>query len=214
MKKVGKIVASLFAAVMVFGIFQLSASASDIQVDLTQQQKEEYYKQYAEIITEVNSEQSEADLELVPFDKVTDWFKPDEFREIAKERATLQFVYDVKGLEATKPTKGLSALGAGTASATKSKGFNARGTSVTLSVTGIFYTEYYDLYKRQLFSGIKSVSSRSNKGSWSQSGWEYTSMDMGTTYSLTTSGRLEYNNITSSHHVAIEFYCTATGGVE
>ncbi|MBK3497082.1 hypothetical protein JFL43_20045 [Viridibacillus sp. YIM B01967] len=217
MKKVSrlrKIVSSVFSAVMIFGIFQMS-SASAASADLTQQQKEEYYKQYVDIIKEVNSEQPDADLEVVSFNEITDWVNPDEFKGIAIERANMQFVDDVDNvLEPTKPTKGLTAFASGTVSATKSKGFNAKGTSVTLSVTGNFHTQYFELYKRQLFSGIKSVSSSTNRGTWTQSGYEFMSMDMGTTYAVTTSGILVLNDIKSTHHVSIEFYCTANGGVE
>lgn len=210
MKKVsrlGKFITSLLTAVMIFGLFQMSSVSAD-SIKLTQKQKEKYYKQYAKIVKEVNANHPGAEMDVVPFNEVTDWVKPEEFKQIAIERANIEFVDVQEKINSFTPYT------AGTVSKTKSKAFSAKGTTVTLSVKGAFYTEYYDLYKRQLFSGIKSISSSTNKGTWKQSGYTYESLDMGTTYNVTTSGKLVLNNISSTHHVSIEYYCTATGGVE
>lgn len=57
---------------------------------LTQEQKKEYYKLYEEIVSNVNSEYDK-DLELVPFEDFEDWVRPDDFEEIAIDRATMEF---------------------------------------------------------------------------------------------------------------------------
>jgi hypothetical protein len=61
-------------------------------LDLTQEQKEDYHKQYAAIIEDVNSEY-DADLELEPIDKflTEDWVAVEEFRQIAIDRTNLEF---------------------------------------------------------------------------------------------------------------------------
>ena len=63
-------------------------------LELTQEQKEDYHKQYAEIVEQINAEgDPEANLELVPIDefKTEDWVEPEEFRQIAIERAHAKF---------------------------------------------------------------------------------------------------------------------------
>ncbi|CAH0344939.1 hypothetical protein [Bacillus sp. CECT 9360] len=61
-------------------------------VDLTQEQKEYYHKQYAAIIEDVNSEYA-TDLELDPIDKFHEdwWVEVEDFRQIASDMATKEF---------------------------------------------------------------------------------------------------------------------------
>lgn len=73
---------------------------SVISLDLTQKHKEDYYKQYGEIIKEVNSEY-DADLELEPFDHFLSneewWVESEDFRQIAIDMATAEFTSKVFG---------------------------------------------------------------------------------------------------------------------
>ncbi|PLR95784.1 hypothetical protein [Bacillus sp. T33-2] len=66
---------------------------------LTQEQKEDYYKQYAKIIEQVNLEYSDTQLELVPLNefKEEEWVEPDEFRRIASDMATMEFTSSFGG---------------------------------------------------------------------------------------------------------------------
>lgn len=66
--------------------------ATVIPLDLTQAQKEEYYKQYSQIIKDVNSENN-SDLELVPFEDFgeEDWVELGDFRQIAYDIANAEF---------------------------------------------------------------------------------------------------------------------------
>ena len=70
---------------------------SEVPLELTQEQKEDYYKQYVEIVEEVNAEGNGAYyLEVEPFDefKEEDWIEPEEFRQIAIDRTQLEFVVE------------------------------------------------------------------------------------------------------------------------
>ena len=62
-------------------------------LDLTQEQKEDYYKQYVEIVKEINAEEGKNHLEVGPIDKFKpeDWVEPEIFRQIAEDRATWEF---------------------------------------------------------------------------------------------------------------------------
>lgn len=60
---------------------------------LTEEQKEDYYKQYVEIVGEINAEEGTNHLEVVPIDefKPEDWVEPEKFRQLAADRAHLEF---------------------------------------------------------------------------------------------------------------------------
>lgn len=62
-------------------------------LELTQEQKEDYHKQYVEIVEEINAEGGKNHLEVVPINEFypEDWVEPEEFRQLAVERATLEF---------------------------------------------------------------------------------------------------------------------------
>ena len=65
-------------------------------LDLTQEQKEAYHKQYVEIIEEVNAEYPDADLGILPLNEFgeEDWVQPEEFRQIAIDRTQLEFIVE------------------------------------------------------------------------------------------------------------------------
>ena len=69
---------------------------SEVPLELTKEQKEDYYKQYVEIVEEVIREYSDTTMEVVPFDefKEEDWVEPEEFRQIAIDRTQLEFVVE------------------------------------------------------------------------------------------------------------------------
>ena len=69
---------------------------SEVPLELTKEQKEDYYKQYVEIVEEVMREYPDTTMEVVPFDefKEEDWVEPEEFRQIAIDRTQLEFVVE------------------------------------------------------------------------------------------------------------------------
>jgi hypothetical protein len=62
-------------------------------LDLTQEQKEDYHKQYVEIVKEINAKEGTNHLEVSPIDgfKSEDWVEPEKFRQMAEDRATWEF---------------------------------------------------------------------------------------------------------------------------
>lgn len=67
---------------------------SEVPLELTKEQKEDYYQQYVEIVEEINAEgNGKYTLEVEPFDefKEEDWIDPEEFRQMAEDRATWEF---------------------------------------------------------------------------------------------------------------------------
>ena len=62
-------------------------------LELTQEQKEDYHKQYVEIVEEINAVEGTNYLEVEPIDefKPEDWVEPEKFRQLAEDRATWEF---------------------------------------------------------------------------------------------------------------------------
>lgn len=88
--KIFSIITILFITIFAFGSLKASAAS----LDLSEQQKLKYYKQYKEIVEEINSGNPNATLELVPFEeyKSEDYVELSEFKKYATERASVNFV--------------------------------------------------------------------------------------------------------------------------
>ncbi|THD16654.1 hypothetical protein CI793_06625 [Anoxybacillus ayderensis] len=100
------------------------------------------------------------------------------------------------------------------ASKTKTTTIQVGQTVQTLYVTGTFETQYSDVHKRKLFSGVKSISSKaSGSGTWTQTGYSAELIDGGRTYVITVSGKYSYNGATYTISTSIEFYCNANGSI-
>lgn len=201
MKKFSKLVKSAVVLCTAFLVIGHAGAAS--AAELSQDQKDAYYKQYVEIVKEVVSEHPGVSLEVAPAEEFQpeDWVDPAIFKKIAEERASAKFV--------VTDNKGFSVMS--TASASKTATLNSNGASVTLTINGSFETSLAG--GRQVFSGINSITSSTNKGSWTQTGYEYDLYDASRTYGITVGGKVTLNGLTSSHNVFVEFYCGATGVV-
>ena len=72
--------------------------ASVTPLQLTQEEKETYYKQYIKIVEEVNKEHN-ADLEVVPLNEFAeeDWIEPEVFRLRAIDRSYWRFTSESFG---------------------------------------------------------------------------------------------------------------------
>lgn len=68
-------------------------------LELTQEQKEDYHKQYVEIIEEINAVEGTNYLEVEPIDefKPEDWVEPEKFRQLVEDRTTWEFTSKVFG---------------------------------------------------------------------------------------------------------------------
>ncbi|KAB8136233.1 hypothetical protein F9U64_10375 [Gracilibacillus oryzae] len=206
MKNIVKILSISFVTIIAFC---LGNTVSGSILELTPHHKESYYEQYSSIVEEVNSEYPDANLELLPLDKFKEheWVSPKEFKEIVKDIANLEFVVG----ENKKSENGFSVLSSTTIA--KSKTTTITGTQVTISITGSFDTTLNSSQGRQMFSGINSITSRANKGTWRQTGYTPDLIDGGRTYSIDVGGKFTYNGVSVSRNINIEFFCSPTGKV-
>lgn len=198
------LLSTAFGAVLTVSLIN-GVSAESKENSLSQNQKNKYYKQYSVIIDTVNKEHPEADLELVAKKdfKKADWVSPTRFKRIAEDRVGLTF----------EPSYNVAAKASVTKA--KSKTINAKGTSVSIKITGSFDTVLRESAGRQFFSDVNWVKSAdsTDKGVWSQTGYTPTLIDGGRTYDITVGGKYTQNGVSSTHNIPVEFYCSATGVV-
>jgi hypothetical protein len=219
-KKFIKKTAILFTVMATIGIIGFSIAEAAPTNQIAEEQKEALYNQYVQIIKEVVEEHPGVLMELVPFEEFTQdgWVKPEEFRKLAIERANAKFVVDV---EPQAVSMDITPLNDGeftpqsTVSATKKASITTGGLSRDISITGTFTTQYSSTLKRQVFSGISSLTSSggTNTEKWTESGKSSRLIDGGRTYSTIVSGGYTINNLTSYHHINVDFHCNANGGV-
>lgn len=200
------ILSALFIAI--FSLVNLKVSAST--TELSKEQKLEYYKQYEEIVSKINSGNPNSSLELGPFADFTseDFIKPSEFKKYAIERSNIEFNI------VSDSNTGITPFS--TAYSSKEKTVKSNGTSVGVTIKGSFDTQYSNVHKRQMFSGINSITTKTSKGKWTKStssGYSARLLDGGRTYEVTVSGKITINNLSSSHNIVVEFYCNANGSV-
>lgn len=198
MSKISKIFTALFATLIVFS-FLGNASAAN----LTQEQKELYYKEYVSIVEETNSKYG-SDLKLTAFEdwKSTEWVTPEDFKEIATDMANAEWVVE--------PDTGIKPLA--TTVASKSASVKLKNTDVTVTVSASFNTILVS--DRQVFSpNLNYVRSSSNPGTWSQISYNPILQDGNRTMILDVSGAWSYNGLNDTTNIRVTFYCSSTGSV-
>lgn len=205
MKKISKIITAFFATFIVFSI-AASTSASASELELTQEQKEVYYKEYVSIIEKTNSKYNK-ELELAPIEemKSTDWKTPEEFQEIVEDMATAVWVAEPKDAFAISPMS--------TDSASKSVSTTIKNTKVTVTVNGKFTTILSN--GRQIFSQATpdSITSSSKPGSWTQKSYSKDFYDGSRTVRIDVGGSWTYNGVSDTTIISVEFYCSSGGSV-
>ncbi|GGG57797.1 hypothetical protein [Paenibacillus radicis (ex Gao et al. 2016)] len=173
---------------------------------LSHEEKLELYETFENIVNEINNNEPQSTLGIFPFEEFPfeKFSSVSEFREFAIARSGVNFnlVPDDQG--------GIRPRSIG--SATKSRTVDSNGVSVTLTVFGAFYTSLNTNSGRQVFTGqIASMSTTSSLGSFIETGWTTSYTD--TTFNVTSSGKIKYNGLESSHHIQVTFNCSATGVV-
>lgn len=175
---------------------------------LTEEVKEAYYAEYVRIAAEV-SEETELDISVLPMTEFSDedWRTPQEFRKFITEVAHWNLV-------CTDIGDGIATYS--TASATKTTTVTADDRTYNLSVTGTFQTVLNTTAGQQRFGGIDSITSKltGSTGTWTQTGYEWQSLDSARTYAITISGRLKIAGAVFYNKLAyVEFHCNPQGVV-
>lgn len=139
-------------------------------LDLTQEQKEKYYKEYISIVEKVNTEYN-ADFVIEPITKFLDeyWVEVKDFEEMLKERINVSFIVS-KNNDIYNPSL-----------VPKTVEIHTGSNVAILHFEGSFETQLNSNTPdgRQLFSSMNSISSEIENGSgnWIQTGYDYSTVD-------------------------------------
>lgn len=179
-----------------------------IPLNLTQEQKEEYYQKYVAIVEKVNAEsQEDFTLELEPITAFLDeyWIEVEDFETQAKERANTSITV-LENKERYNPNRVPKTvklqIGSKEANIIFNGSFDTRLSSNPLGARQIFY----------IFNSISSEAADAD-GIWNQLGYEYSLVGDDTVYKVMVGGKYSQNGIISSHHIEMEFHGDENGGV-
>lgn len=179
-----------------------------IPLDLTQDQKEEYYQKYGVVIEKVNAENKEGfTLELEPITAFLDddWIEVEDFEKLAKERANATIVV-LENNERYNPM-----------SVPKTVKLQIGSKEVNIIFEGSFNTQLNENTPkgRQLFSAFNGITSEAadTSGSWLQLGYDESLIGGDTIYKIAVGGKYSQSGIISSHAIEMEFHCNENGGI-
>ena len=182
--------------------------AALIPLNLTQEQKEEYYQKYVAIIEKVNAiSEEDFTLELEPITALLDehWIEVEEFEKLAKERANMSITV-LENSERYSPW-----------SVPKTVKLQIGSKEANIIFEGSFDTKHTTDIPGggQIFEVFNSISSEAENddGSWTQLGYDDSLVDGDTVYNIIVGGKYSQSGIISSHNIEIEFHCDENGGI-
>lgn len=176
-------------------------------LELTQEQREDYHKQYVEIVTKINAKEGTNHLEVVPIDEFNpeDWVEVKEFEKMVEDRANAKIIV-LENTDIYSPNL-----------VPKTAKLQIGSNVTTIIFNGSFETQLNSNTPdgRQLFSKFNSISSEveGNEGSWIQTGYDSLLIDDGISYVISVGGKYSRSGVISSHNIEVEFHCDKNGGI-
>ena len=180
--------------------------AAPVPLNLTSEQKQEYYEKYIVTVEKVNDKYSK-NFELEPITKFEDdfWYEVDDFEKLLVERTTMSVIVSENN-ERFNP-----------ALVPKLVTFQFGANEETFKFYGSFDTQLNSntTEGRQLFSEFHSISLQpeDQTRNFVQTGFQEYLVDGGTTYLIDVGGKYSQNGIISSHIFQLQFDCDKNGGI-
>lgn len=216
MSKINRMKKSIAAFVAVICTFVTVETASAVTLDLTQQQKEDYYKQYVEIVDKAMEKKVGVHLEVSPIDDFLEeaWVEPKEF-EATIEEIVNQHLATERGKLDSLSTSNKEAVMNVNGETTKKTYIYVPDKTYQIEVTGNFDTQYNVYSERQLFLNVDNISSKviSHHATWEQTSVETSFVDGGRTMSIRIEGVLHTLGVSFEKAFTIEFYCNEGGKI-
>lgn len=183
---------------------------------LTEEQKEEYHKQYVKIVEKVNQQKLGMQLGVSPIDefKAEDWVEPEVFANRIQEQVDVFLEEERKALAATTTKKNQDATEVSGGWALE-KYIYVAGILTRIEIIVDFETQYSESRDGQVFAGINKISTRVAKGSegtWEQTSYKATLLD-DQTYRIHIEGIHHYNNLSIDKLFTIEISCDKFGKI-
>ncbi|QTD42544.1 hypothetical protein [Sporosarcina sp. Te-1] len=185
-------------------------------LNLSQKQKEEYYKQYVEIVNKVNEKKMGLSLGVEPMKsfKESDWQAPEDFEAMIQQ--------DVEGFLA-REREVIAAVSTDLKPGiTDPSGVTTKQTYIyipdsvkRIEVTAKFNTRLDSDQTGQIFSNVDTVTSElvGGFGTWEQTSMKSTLLDDGRTYHIYIEGKINTHDLIFEKAFAIEFECDGLGNV-
>ncbi len=235
----------LFTVLFIFACILFitnNSTASAAELSQQEQEKEELYQQYIEILEEVKATVTWGDglegIEVSPIDEFEeeDWVSPEVFRQRAIERVQSSVVeieipeipfyefeedrfsekiFERRAIGATQanPVAALANNITLLSTTSASRKVRVLHESTPIDIT-IFATFTTQLSDgRQVLTGYSNLRTIPSRGFFTRTGVDARITNRGTTYAFTIGGSLKYVGLTTYHTLNTKFYCSPTGVV-
>lgn len=182
------------------------SEATAIPLNLTQEQKEQYYQKYVAVIENINAV-NDQELQLNPITAFLDehWIEVNDFEKLAQERADASIVV-LENKERYHP-----------ASVPKTVTLKMGSEKANIRFEGSFDTHHtFNIPGGgQIFSVFNGISLEAggSHGNWNQYSNVALLKDDGATYLIEVSGNYSQNGITSTYTISLAFNCDKNGGI-
>ena len=188
----------------------------EVQTPLTEEQKQQYYAQYVEIVNKAMDRKLGMGTEVVPIEEFeeADWVEPEQF-ERRIQAGVESFLKRQREKLATVSANLKPAVMNPDGTTTKAQYLYFPDIVKKIEVTATFDTRYDTAKNRELFSGVTNISAEmvNFQATWEQTFVEATLLDGGRTYSIYMEGILFYLGLETEKAFTIEFYCDEFGGI-
>ncbi|MCP1356226.1 hypothetical protein [Aneurinibacillus migulanus] len=184
-------------------------------LELTQKEKEDYYKQYIEIVEQVMQKKIGINIKVPPMEQFQskDWIEPKAYETMVQNMVDRYLTVERETLNAVSPTtnKVVTNLNGET---TTTAYIYIPDITCEIEVTGKFETQYNAYHDRQLFK-LENISTQaaSSVGTWEQTSYEASLIDGGLTYSIRIEGIYSLNGLSLEKAFTIEFHCNEFGKI-
>lgn len=189
-----------------------------IPLQLTQEQKEEYYKQYKEIVAEANGRKIGIGLEVTPIEgfKPEDWVEPKEYKQKVQAHIDSFLESERKALNAL-PSTTTKAVMESNGETKKTVHLYVSDIIFSVEVSGKFERRYNEPRKGQVFAKVDNITSHiassSRSEEWVQTSYDASLIDNGRTYRIQIEGIHKLSGISIEKAFSIEFSCEKTGQI-
>ncbi|MER2190689.1 MAG: hypothetical protein ABS951_06975 [Solibacillus sp.] len=213
----GVLVAIVVAAFVLPTINKESPVQTSAPLVLTEQQKRDYYEQYANIIEQEMQHKSGIDIELVPFEafKDSDWVTIEKFENRFKGAAEHHLEIERERIAALGPNREKAVTNAD-GETTKKTYIYFSDILKTIEVTAQFDTEYDAKAGHHVFVGVENMSShlKGTFGDWAQTAQQVELINNGQTYVIHIEGIFRTGEESGIEKAfTLEFHCDEAGEV-
>lgn len=193
------------------------AVEKSMPLQLTLEQKEEYYQQYKETVEEANNTKIGIGLGVPPMAdfKPEDWVEPKEYEKKIQEHID-SFLKEERETLSSLPSTTTKAVADSNGRMIKKITLYISDILFSVEVTGDFETQYNESLKGQVFAEVNNISSHiasSSHGKWEQTYSDASLIDNGRTYSIRMEGIYHLNGLSTEKAFTIEFDCDSFGNI-